>query len=92
MVVLPQAAQLLVVHVRAHVEGSHSRTCADIPEFHGLVPRGRDQLSAVGAPADLENATRRTGRIYWEFLLYPPASAQMGGMYVHRWDISQPDK
>lgn len=38
VVLLPQAAQLLVVHVRAHVEGGHSRTCADVPEFHGLVP------------------------------------------------------
>lgn len=38
VVLLPQAAQLLVVHVRAHWEGSHSRTCADIPEFYGLVP------------------------------------------------------
>lgn len=89
VVLLPQAAQLLVVHVRAHFEGGHGRTCADIPEFHGLVPWGRDQLSAVGAPADLENKTRRTAEIYF---LCPPASVHTRGMYVHRWDISQPDK
>lgn len=54
VVFLPQAAQLLVCHIRAQVEGGDSRTCTDIPEFHGLVPGGRDQLRAVGAPADLE--------------------------------------
>lgn len=83
MVLLPQAAQLLVVHVRAHFEGSHSRTCVNIPEFHGLVPGGRDQLGVVGAPADLENTTRRTRGIYWEFFIYPSASVQIGGMYLH---------
>lgn len=54
MVVLPQAAQLLVTHIGTHVEGGDRRACTDIPEFYSLVPRGGDQLGAVLAPADLD--------------------------------------
>lgn len=62
MVVLPQAAKLLVAHIRAHVEGGHSSPRTHVPEFDSLVSRRRDQLSAVGAPADLEN-TRGGGGV-----------------------------
>lgn len=55
MVILPQAAQLLVCHFSAQVEGGDGSACTDIPEFHRLVPRGRDQLGAVRAPADLKD-------------------------------------
>lgn len=63
IVLLPQAAQLLVCHFSAHVESCNGCTCTNIPELHGLVPWGRDQLGAVRAPADLEDLKWGTGRL-----------------------------
>lgn len=62
VVFLPQAAQLQVCHVTAQVEGGDGCTCTNIPEFHGLIPWGRDQLGAVRAPADLEDLKAQRGR------------------------------
>lgn len=53
VVLLPQAAQLLVHDVGAHVEGGDRRVAAHVPQLHRLVPGGRDQLGTVWAPAYL---------------------------------------
>lgn len=55
VVFLPQAAQLLVAHLCAHIEGGDGRSCADVPQFYSLVAWGGDELQAVWAKADLES-------------------------------------
>lgn len=54
VVLLPQAAQLLVHDVGTYVEGGEGRAGAYVPQLHRLVARGRDELGAVRAPAHLE--------------------------------------
>lgn len=54
VVLLPQAAQLLVHDVGTYVEGGEGRAGAYVPQLHRLVARGRDELGAVRAPAHLK--------------------------------------
>lgn len=54
VVLLPEAAQLLVHNISTQVEGGDGCASAHIPQLHRLVTRGGDQLGAVWAPANLQ--------------------------------------
>ena len=53
VVLLPQAAQLLVQNVGAHGKRGNDRVHIDIPNFRGFVSGSRKQMGTIRTPADL---------------------------------------
>lgn len=53
VVLLPQAAQLLVQNVGAHGERGDDRVHIDVPNFRGFVSGSRKQMSAIRTPTNL---------------------------------------
>eukprot|EP00048_Salpingoeca_helianthica_P014810 m.223675 g.223675 ORF g.223675 m.223675 type:complete len:548 (-) comp16296_c0_seq1:220-1863(-) len=49
---LPQAADLLVLDIRAHGKGADTRVGSHVPQLNSAVTRRRDELLAIGAPGD----------------------------------------
>ena len=64
MVLLPQAAQLLVQNVGAHGKRVDNRVHIDVPNFRGFVSGSRKQLGAIGTPADLLKQTVVMGQAF----------------------------
>lgn len=53
VVLLPQAAQLLVQDVGAHGKRVDNRVHVDVPDFRGFVSGSREQVGTIRTPADL---------------------------------------
>lgn len=53
VVLLPEAAQLLVQNIGAHGKRADHRVYIDIPNLRGFVSRGRQQMGAIRTPTNL---------------------------------------
>ena len=62
VVLLPQAAQLLVQDVGAHGKRVDDRVHVDVPDFRGFVSGSREQVGAIRTPADLLQQMVVTGQ------------------------------
>ena len=62
VVLLPQAAQLLVQDVGAHGKRVDDRVHVDVPDFRGFVSGSREQVGAIRTPADLLKQMVVTGQ------------------------------